>query len=196
MSHSGTLLVERAEEIARLDAAIGRACAGEGQAISVRGTAGIGKTSLLRAATASGSERGMLALSASASELEQQFPFGLVRQLIEPVLANADESARARLLSGAARLAASAVGLDREAPAHADPSFGPLHGLYWLVANLCLDRPLLLAVDDAQWGDEASLRFLAYLSRSSTTCRSCCCWRSGSGRASSESWRISPARAS
>ena len=37
-----------------------------------------------------------------------------------------------------------------------------LHGLYWLVVNLAAGRPVLLAVDDAHWADEASLRWLAW----------------------------------
>src|SRR6478752_4994272 len=32
-----------------------------------------------------------------------------------------------------------------------------------VVAGLAADGPLALVVDDAQWADEASLRFLAYL---------------------------------
>ena len=51
------------------------------------------------------------------------------------------------------------------APGAADARFAVLHGLYWLVANLAAERPLLLLVDDAQWVDEPSLRFLAYLGR-------------------------------
>ena len=44
-----------------------------------------------------------------------------------------------------------------------DSWFAVLHGLYWLVVNLAASRPLLIAVDDAQWADEPSLRWLAYL---------------------------------
>ena len=40
-----------------------------------------------------------------------------------------------------------------------DASFAALHGLYWLAANLARERPLLLAIDDAQWSDDASLRY-------------------------------------
>ena len=39
------------------------------------------------------------------------------------------------------------------------------HGLYWLAAERASRNPLLLVVDDAQWGDSASLRWLAYLAR-------------------------------
>ena len=38
-----------------------------------------------------------------------------------------------------------------------------LHGLYWLVVNIAERGPLILAVDDAQWADEPSLRFLLHL---------------------------------
>ncbi len=44
-----------------------------------------------------------------------------------------------------------------------DSSLATLHGLYWLTANLAERQPLLLAVDDLQWSDLASLRWLAYL---------------------------------
>jgi hypothetical protein len=48
-----------------------------------------------------------------------------------------------------------------------DSSFAVVHGLYWLAANLAAQRPLLIAVDDAHWADEPSLRWLAYLARGS-----------------------------
>jgi predicted ATPase len=44
-----------------------------------------------------------------------------------------------------------------------DASFAVLHGLYWLAVNLAVGRPLLIAVDDAHWADESSLRWLAYM---------------------------------
>ena len=40
-----------------------------------------------------------------------------------------------------------------------------LDGLYWLVADLAEEMPLLITIDDAQWADEPSLRHLAYLCR-------------------------------
>ena len=44
-----------------------------------------------------------------------------------------------------------------------DSSFAVLHGLYWLVVNLAASGALLIAIDDAHWADEPSLRWLAYL---------------------------------
>ena len=45
------------------------------------------------------------------------------------------------------------------------PAMAVEHGLYWLVAGLAAEAPLLLVVDDAHWADEVSLRWLVYLAR-------------------------------
>src|SRR5581483_9486206 len=69
------------------------------------------------------------------------------------------------LLAGAGGLALAAVGAGEDAPEPGrEPApAGVLHGLYWLSANLARERTVVLAVDDAHWADEASLRFLAHL---------------------------------
>ena len=119
---------------------------------------------LLEAALAQAREREIAALSARGTELEREFAFGVVRQLLEPRLAAAPDDERAALFEGAAGLARPLfAGPSEAAGAPADPSYAILHGLYWLVANLASERPLVLALDDAQWADGASLRFLAFL---------------------------------
>ena len=55
--------------------------------------------------------------------------------------------------------------LSPERRVDADSSFASAHGLYWLTVNLTGQDPLLLAVDDLHWCDQASLRFLAFLVR-------------------------------
>jgi DNA-binding CsgD family transcriptional regulator len=113
------------------------------------------------------SERRPLAnqvLRASGVELEQEFALGVVRQLFERYLASVDASELEILLDGAA--AARPLLRGREVGAIAsDTSFSVQHGLYWLAANLSAVRPLLLAVDDAHWADEPSLRWMVYLAR-------------------------------
>ena len=47
----------------------------------------------------------------------------------------------------------------------AEGSFAILHGLYWLAANVALQQPTLLAIDDLHWADTPSLRWLLYLTR-------------------------------
>ncbi|MGY1637534.1 BTAD domain-containing putative transcriptional regulator [Geodermatophilus sp. SYSU D00742] len=153
-------LLDRDRELAAVRTALADLAAGEPRLLLVEGPPGIGKTRLLAEARRLAAERGLRVLSARGSQLEQAFGFGVARQLFEPVLGGggADE-----LLTGAA---ASARGVFDLGPAEpADGSFAVLHGLYWLVVNLTVGGPLLLAVDDLQWCDAASLRFLAYLAR-------------------------------
>lgn len=139
------------------------AARGEGGLGVIEGTAGIGKTSLLTEARRRADLR---VLSARAGEFEGDFPFGVVRQLFEPLLAVASPDVRAELLAGAAGLAeplfdpTSIAGI-----ADGDASFAMLHGLYWLAANVALARPTVLAIDDLHWADDASLRWLCFLAR-------------------------------
>jgi predicted ATPase len=154
-------LVERAGELERLDAALRAARSGAGVTVVIEGAAGIGKTSLLSVVRDRAVEHGLAVLHARGSRLEREFAMGVVRQCFEPVLrAHTDLDG---LLSGAARVAERIV-LDVPEDLGVPP-VGALHGLYWLTANVAARGPLLLAVDDAHWADEASLRFLAYLAR-------------------------------
>jgi hypothetical protein len=138
-----------------------RAAAGEACVAFVEGPPGIGKTRLLNEVRQMVADSGFRVLLARGGELEREFPFGVVRQLFEPVLV--DEEARARALAGAAGAARVVFELKGDGERAADPSFASLHGLYWLTVNLTVESPLLLAVDDLHWCDRASLRFLAYL---------------------------------
>ena len=159
--------LEREHELARIAAALDGARAGRGSLLVLEGPAGIGKTTVLAAARASADAAGVRVLRARGAEREGEFAFGVVRQLVEPVLAEHDEAGRARLLQGPGRRAADLLALPGGAVGGADaapdPTFAILHGLYWLCANLAAEQPLLLLVDDAHWADASSLRFLAFL---------------------------------
>src|SRR5581483_6050843 len=151
-------LLERERELAAVEVLLER-----GGILVVEGRAGIGKTSLVEVACRRAEERGHETLRARGSELEADFAFGVVRQLFERRLAGADVKEREALLVGAAGAVRPLLfGQLLEASAY-DTSFAVLHGLYWLAANLAARQPLLLAVDDAHWADEPSLRWLAYL---------------------------------
>ena len=167
--HDG-LLLERDRELERIGECLQRARQGRGGALVVEGPAGIGKTVLLAVARDAAEGEGFRVLRARGAELEREFAFGVVRQLVEPVVAGASEEERSQLLDGPPGVAARLLGLPglgdgvaAAAPIAPDPSFAVLHGLYWLCANLAAQRPLALVVDDAHWADGASLRFLAFL---------------------------------
>ncbi len=153
-------LLERGDELERIMAAVESARQGRGEVVAIEGGAGTGKTSLLRAAMQE-ADRSLRVLHARGSELEGEFGFGVIRQLFERPLLGEPPERRAQLLQGAAGLAAPALGL-----APADPGgsvFAPLHGIYWLLAELAEETPLLVVVDDAHWADLDSLRCLAYV---------------------------------
>jgi predicted ATPase len=163
-------LVDRDRELERIRRRLHEAYEGQGGALAVEGPAGMGKTALLAAARQAAETDGFRILRARGAELESEFAFGVVRQLVERLLAEASPVDRASLLEGPAQLALSLLaivgaqdGTGEAGPVAPDPSFAVLHGLYWLCANLADQGPVLLVVDDAHWADAPSLRFLAYL---------------------------------
>jgi predicted ATPase len=154
-------LRERERELGALREGLDRACAGAGTLLLVEGPAGVGKTELVREARAAALRARVTPLEARGSELEQPFAFGVVRQLLEPMVSEA--SGHADLFAGAAGPAARLFEPDEWQSPGADVGFEALHSLYWLVVNLADRAPLLVSVDDCQWVDRDSLRFLAYL---------------------------------
>ncbi len=155
-------LVERELELDTVERLLAGTRAGLGGAVVFEGPAGIGKSSLLAAARTAAAD--LRVLSARGGELERELPFGIVRQLLEPVVVACDAGERGALLAGAAALATPVL-FATDPGADAEPSFSVLHGLYWLTINLADAQPLLVTVDDAHWADLASLRWLIYLVR-------------------------------
>ena len=130
-----------------------------GGVLMLEGGAGIGKTALLDACCERAGVLGYQVLRGRGSELESDFPFGLVRQLFERAVAAGGEE----LLAGPAGAAAALLGSVASPVSAVDASFSVMHGLYWVTANLTAGGPVVIAVDDAHWSDAASLRWLAYL---------------------------------
>ncbi|SDY97152.1 Tetratricopeptide repeat-containing protein [Amycolatopsis xylanica] len=152
-------MLEREAELAELSALAERARAGRGAVAVIEGPPGIGRTAMLDHLAQT---TGMRVLRAQGSLPEREFGLGLVRQLLEPVLATADTRERARLLTGSAELALRALDPRAVTP---EGDFAALHGLFWLLANLAEREPVLLLVDDVDWADRASLGWLAYVAR-------------------------------
>jgi DNA-binding CsgD family transcriptional regulator len=159
------VLLERERELELLRSMLRQAEAGSGAVAFVEAPAGQGKTGLLRALRREATGASVRVLSAIGAELERDFAFGVVRQLFEPELHVADGARRARLFRDAAELARPVVIAGGIAEPVTDASHARLHGLFWLLANLAEERPALIVVDDAHWGDAPSLRFLDMLAR-------------------------------
>ena len=154
--------LERSEELAAISSRIEAASADDGGLVLIEGPPGIGKTRLLDDGAARASSS-FDVLRARGDELEQELPFGMVRQLFEARLNRVQGADRTALLAGAARLAEPV--LEPRAAPEPGGAQAVLHGLYWLAANLSTRAPLMLVMDDLHWGDVPSLEWLRYLAR-------------------------------
>lgn len=156
-------MCERERELAAIVDSLAAAAAGAGSGLLVRGAAGIGKSRLLAEARAQARAGGLTVLSARGAVLEGEYPFGVVRQLLEPVVADGER--RAAMLAGAGGAARPVLVPETMTARAPDAMFAVLHGLYWALANVADFRPVLVCVDDAQWADEPSLRWFDFLAR-------------------------------
>jgi predicted ATPase len=156
---SESRLLEREGDLAVVAAALDGVS--EGGALLILGPAGVGKTTLLEELAERAAVGGDRVLRARGSEMERDFGFTVVRQLVGPLLRTASAAERQRLFEGPAELAAPVLGFgDGDFQGGAESS---LYGLFWLVAALADQTPLVLVIDDAHWSDVASLRFVSYL---------------------------------
>ena len=147
------MLVGRTREREALDRALAELAAGaRGLVVAIEGEPGIGKSRLL----AELAERadGCLVLGAAASEFEDDLPYAIWSEAIDPHLRGLDERRLARL--GIVEAAAVTPGADRHR----------VHGdLRDLLERLAAPRPLVLWLDDVHWADPASVDALAALVR-------------------------------
>jgi DNA-binding CsgD family transcriptional regulator len=154
----------RDAELVELAGGLAAAAAGAGRLVVVEGPAGIGKTTLLRAATALARERGMAVLRARGNPLERDYSFGVARQAFAPLRAGPHWPEVCR---GPAALADRVLSTALPEPAsNTDAMYAATHGLYWLAVNQAERSPTVLFVDDAHWTDPPSLRWLVGLARS------------------------------
>jgi DNA-binding CsgD family transcriptional regulator/tetratricopeptide (TPR) repeat protein len=160
---AGEELLERDDELGVLATLAAEAAGGDGRIGLIEGPPGIGKTALVGAARRLAVGAGMRCLSARGSPMERAFPFGVVRQLFEPVL-TADAGRRAEVFAGPAGRVERLLSGTGEPVADGGGPFAVYHGLYWLTVNLSAG-PLALLVDDLQWGDPPSLAAIEYVAR-------------------------------
>ena len=107
----GGVLLERDQELERIGRCLSEARQGRGGAVVVEGPAGIGKTMLLAAGRDAAEGEGFRVVRARGAELEREFAFGVVRQLVEPLVGAASREDRARWLNGPPGVAARLLGL-------------------------------------------------------------------------------------
>ena len=126
-------------------------------ALVLEGEAGMGKTTLWRAAVENAREQGLTVLQAQPVESETTLSFAGIGDLLDPFL---DVS-----LDGLApvqrRALERALALGEEDGQALDPRVLRV-AVMSSIRMLAADRPVLLAIDDSQWLDYASSAALAY----------------------------------
>jgi tetratricopeptide (TPR) repeat protein len=161
----GPPLLEREAELAAAVRAVEELC-GEtprGGVLVYRGVAGIGKTALLAQVQRLAEQRGCTVWSARGGETVRSVPFHVVRHLLQPALTMTGPADARDLLGERYASVGPALGVaPPNSEVKADPQ-GVRDGLDALVDGLArTHRPLVLAVDDAQWSDLETLGWLAH----------------------------------
>ncbi len=129
-------------------------------AIALVGKPGIGKTTLLRKAVEAAGQLGFLVLSCRLAETEALFPFAGLGDLFAPIV----DGVRPRLPDP--QRAALDVALLRSS--QGDRSIEPRTVAAATLSALKVlgsDRPLLVAIDDAQWLDQPTVSALSFAVR-------------------------------
>ena len=148
-------LIDRHGERAALEGALASARAGEGGVLVVRGEPGIGRTVLLDYTM--DNARGMRMARLGGIESEMGLGFAALHRLLLPWTAYLDR------LPGPQGDALSAVfGLVTAASPN---RFMVGLATLALLTDVAADEPLLVAVDDAQWLDQATAEVLGFLAR-------------------------------
>lgn len=166
--HHGS--VGRRKEAAFFRVAIERSQRSEAAPIAICGEPGIGKTHLLADLVELAEQAGNLALAGRAAQLERDVPFAVIVDALDGYLGaqnprrlqplGADHlSELARIFPSLAESADSRDGALQSERYRAHRAVGAL------LEMLSRRAPLLLALDDVQWADDASLELISHLLR-------------------------------
>ena len=170
---SSPVLIDRAEELAALEAALACAEAGLAATALVGGDAGVGKTRLVTEFAARAGGRSATVLSGGCIPLATgMVPYAPVVELLNDI---ADQRVMeelpphvvdrlARLVPGGSRAA------QPEQPDEKDQS-RLFYALLALFERLAADAPLVLVVEDLHWADRSTRDLVSFLTGAQRRCR-------------------------
>ena len=166
---SRTTFVGRTEQLARLEAALEAAAAGEPRVVLVGGEAGVGKTRLVTEFSTRAQRHSALILSGGCYELSGGgLPYGPIVEALRGMVRDLD------VASGGERLGVLAELLELlpigEAPPEAakqSPATGTARARLFELLLALLDRlgragPVVLVVEDLHWADQSTLDLLTF----------------------------------
>jgi DNA-binding CsgD family transcriptional regulator/tetratricopeptide (TPR) repeat protein len=151
-------LVGRDAELALASAEVGRLGEGRAAVLTIEGEAGVGKTRLVTSIVEDARARGLTVFCGGAHPFERTRPFGVAAAVLGLSHRSPDPARAAigALLSGATAGAPGSVG---------DIQWRVVEEIVDLVETACVDRPVLLVVEDLHWADTASLLTILTLTR-------------------------------
>ncbi|GAA5180193.1 LuxR family transcriptional regulator [Rugosimonospora acidiphila] len=145
-------LVGRNDQLTTLDTLVTALGRQQGQAILVEGPPGIGKSALMTAVIAAARDAGCATLRAACEELSRAFP---LLPLLEALRQLQPDSPDWAVPAGTQQILA----------AHENPLAAAGERVVMAIERLCTQTPLLLVVDDLQWGDDMTISTLSRLVR-------------------------------
>ena len=152
-------LVGREAELDRLTAFLGDR-SGRPNGLVIEGPAGAGKTTLWRAAVDRASANGDLVISARAAGAEVNLSLSVLGDLLEDHLSDLLPA-----LPAPQRRALEVALLLEDDGGHPPDQRAVSAGALTAIRTLARDRPVVIAIDDAQWVDPQSTEILAFVLR-------------------------------
>jgi len=143
--------------------------AGTVRIAAIEGEPGIGKTRMLEELAFLSKERGWLVRRGMATEFESEAPFGALIDALDPYLKSLDPSVVNRLGHNviselAEAFPAFASRLDRDrSPRIIGERYRVYRALREMLDTFSSRKPILLALDDMHWADQATIEFLGHL---------------------------------
>ncbi|GAA3680749.1 BTAD domain-containing putative transcriptional regulator [Lentzea roselyniae] len=153
------VLIGRETELTALRAALAGVLQGKGTVIWVEGEPGIGKTALLATGLADAADRGCEVLWQAGDEVGMRVPLSMALACLDIDSLSRDPrrvELAGKLPGRVPKLAFTHQSKQPEVLS-ADRLIGLVDRLAAFVGELCADSPVVLVLEDLQWGDDASL---------------------------------------
>jgi DNA-binding CsgD family transcriptional regulator/tetratricopeptide (TPR) repeat protein len=169
MSPPGETLVGREHELEQLDAALDALAAGGAGCVAIEGEPGIGKSRILAELRERAEQRGHIVLHGQAAEFERDRPFGVLIETLDPYLSaqleNGLGAAPEQLREELAAIFPALRGDGTSPAAIGDERYRSHRAVRTLFELLAAGKPLVIALDDVHWADEATVELLGALLR-------------------------------
>ena len=157
-----SFLVERNRELAELTDCYDKILTGAGNCTLISGATASGKTTLVQAYANIAIRSGATVLSAMASCMERDLPFGVISQLFQR------RNLPPSIVDRAARILQDVVTSEWSRDDWRPDSFklgNVFEEIRSILVDFAEDTPLVIAIDDLQHADINSIKFILYLIR-------------------------------